>query len=170
MILHHWLCQLIWHGVVASCKKYFSYLLIAVCLSWPICLVCSSASHREIVHTPVIHHLQRLVLDVVCYDCHRYLCMQANCYTGVYVSVRCSSHWGGSLQNGLRDEQTCGMTLALAYMLHCLSAMWSQVQMIGRSPRWEWVLIWYVAIEYQRSSSIRIIFIDYQTSKLQCNY
>ena len=28
----------------------------------------------------------------------------------------------------------------------------------------------YVAIEYWRSSSIRIIFIDYQTSKLQCNY
>ena len=29
---------------------------------------------------------------------------------------------------------------------------------------------WYITIEYQRSSSIRVIFIDYQTSKLQCNY
>jgi len=29
---------------------------------------------------------------------------------------------------------------------------------------------WCVAIEYQRLSSIRVIFIDYQTSKLQCNY
>ena len=29
---------------------------------------------------------------------------------------------------------------------------------------------WYVAIEYWRLSSIRIIFIDYQTSKLQYNY
>ena len=29
---------------------------------------------------------------------------------------------------------------------------------------------WYIAIEYWGSSSIRIIFVDYQTSKLQCNY
>ena len=29
---------------------------------------------------------------------------------------------------------------------------------------------WYVTIEHQRSSSIRVIFVDYQTSKLQCNY
>ena len=29
---------------------------------------------------------------------------------------------------------------------------------------------WYVTIEHWRSSSIRVIFIDYQTSKLQCNY
>ena len=29
---------------------------------------------------------------------------------------------------------------------------------------------WCVAIEYWRSSSIEVIFVDYQTSKLQCNY
>ena len=29
---------------------------------------------------------------------------------------------------------------------------------------------WCVAIEYQRSSSIRVIFVNYQTSELQCNY
>ena len=29
---------------------------------------------------------------------------------------------------------------------------------------------WYIAVEHQRLSSIRVIFIDYQTSKLQCNY
>jgi len=29
---------------------------------------------------------------------------------------------------------------------------------------------WCVAVEYWRSSSIRVIFVDYQTSKLQCNY
>jgi len=29
---------------------------------------------------------------------------------------------------------------------------------------------WYVAIEHWRLSSIRIIFVNYQTSKLQCNY
>jgi len=29
---------------------------------------------------------------------------------------------------------------------------------------------WYVAFEHQRSSLIRVIFIDYQTSELQYNY
>ena len=29
---------------------------------------------------------------------------------------------------------------------------------------------WCVAIEHQRSSSIRVIFVNYQTSELQCNY
>ena len=29
---------------------------------------------------------------------------------------------------------------------------------------------WYVAIKYQGLSLIRVIFVDYQTSKLQCNY
>jgi len=35
-------------------------------------------------------------------------------------NVRCSSHWGGSPQNRLGDEQTCGMTLASAYVLYHL--------------------------------------------------
>ena len=35
--------------------------------------------------------------------------------------VRCGSHWGGSLQNGLGDEWTYGTTLASAYMLCHLS-------------------------------------------------
>jgi len=51
--------------------------------------------------------------------------------------VRHSSHQGGSLQNGLRGEQTCGTTLASAYVLHHLSAAWSQLQIKGRSPRWK---------------------------------
>ena len=29
---------------------------------------------------------------------------------------------------------------------------------------------WCITVEYQRSSSIRIIFVNYQTSELQCNY
>jgi len=29
---------------------------------------------------------------------------------------------------------------------------------------------WCVTIEHQRSSLIRVIFVDYQTSELQCNY
>ena len=40
-----------------------------------------------------------------------------------YYSVRHSSHQSGSLQDRLRDERTCGTTLASAYMLHRLSAM-----------------------------------------------
>ena len=79
LIHHHRLCPLIWHGVAASCKKHFSCLLIAVCLSRP---VCGSASHREVVHTPVIHRLQRLALDIVCHDCHWCVCMQVNWYPG----------------------------------------------------------------------------------------
>jgi len=47
-------------------------------------------------------------------------------------TVRRDSHWGGSLQDRLGDEWTCGMTLASAYILHRLSATWSQFQMKGR--------------------------------------
>jgi len=54
-----------------------------------------------------------------------------------FYCVRHSSHWGRSLQNGLRVEQTYGMTLASAYMLCHLSAVWLQLQMIGRSLRWK---------------------------------
>jgi len=45
-------------------------------------------------------------------------------------TVRCGSHQGRSLQNGLRDEQTCGMILASAYVLRHLSATWSQLQTV----------------------------------------
>ena len=51
------------------------------------------------------------------------------------ILVRHSLHQGESLQNELRDERTCGTTLASAYVLHCLSAMWSQLQMMRRSLR-----------------------------------
>jgi len=53
------------------------------------------------------------------------------------VPVRCGSHQGGSLQDGLGDEWTYGTTLASAYLLHRLPAVWSQLQMMGRSPRWK---------------------------------
>jgi len=56
-------------------------------------------------------------------------------------SVRCSSHQGGSSQNRLGDERTYEMTLASAYVLHHLSATWSQLQMIERKSKWEGVLI-----------------------------
>ena len=50
-------------------------------------------------------------------------------------SVRHGSHWNGSLRNGLGDEQTCGTTLASAYVLCYLSAAWSQLQIMRRSLR-----------------------------------
>ena len=44
---------------------------------------------------------------------------------------------GKSLQEGLRVVQACGTTLASAYVLCRLSAAWSQLQKIERSPREE---------------------------------
>ena len=38
------------------------------------------------------------------------------------IIVRHGSHWSGSPQNELGDEQTCGIILASAYVLHHLSA------------------------------------------------
>ena len=52
----------------------------------------------------------------------------------LFPGVRRGSHRGASLQNRLRDEQTCGTTLASAYVLRHLSATWSQLQMKERSP------------------------------------
>ena len=52
-------------------------------------------------------------------------------------TVRRSSHRGGSPQNGLGDEQTCGTTLASAYVLRRLSAAWSQLQMKERKSEWK---------------------------------
>ena len=56
-------------------------------------------------------------------------------------TVRRGSHQGGSLQDRLGDEQTCGTTLASAYVLRRLSAVWSQLQVKGRKSEWKWVLI-----------------------------
>ena len=52
-------------------------------------------------------------------------------------TVRYSSHWGGSPQNGLGDEWTCGTTLASAYVLCRLSAAWSQLQMKEKKSEWK---------------------------------
>jgi len=53
------------------------------------------------------------------------------------AAVRRGSHQGGSPQDGLGDEQTCGTTLASAYVLRHLSAAWSQLQMKGRKSEWK---------------------------------
>ena len=52
-------------------------------------------------------------------------------------TVRRGSHQGGGLQNGLGGEQTCGTTLASAYVLRRLSAAWLQLQMKERESEWE---------------------------------
>jgi len=62
------------------------------------------------------------------------------------IIVRRSSHWGGSLQNGLEGKWTCETTLASAYVLRHLSAVWSQLQMMRVSTDW------CIAVEYQRLS------------------
>ena len=75
-----------------------------------------------------------------------------------------------SPQDRLRDVQTCRTTLALTYILYYLSAIWSQLQ--NKRKKFEMGLStdWCIAVEYWKSSSIKVIFIDYQTSKLQYNY
>ena len=50
-------------------------------------------------------------------------------------TVRRSSHWGGSLQNGPGDKRTCRTTLASAYVLRRLSAVWLQLQMKERKSQ-----------------------------------
>ena len=85
-------------------------------------------------------------------------------------TVRHGLHWGGSLQNGLRDEWTCGMTLASVYVLYCLSAVWSQLQIKKRKSEWEWVLIGVLPLNTGDRVQWKFISINYQTSKLQCNY
>ena len=52
-------------------------------------------------------------------------------------TVRRGSHRGGSLQDRLGDERTCGTTLASAYVLRHLSATWSQLQMKERKSKWK---------------------------------
>ena len=44
-----------------------------------------------------------------------------------YLVIRYGLYWGGSLQDELGDVRTYGMTLASAYVLHHLSATWSQL-------------------------------------------
>ena len=55
----------------------------------------------------------------------------------IITVVRHSSHWGGSPQNRLGDEWTCGTTLASAYVLRHLSAAWLQLQMKERKSEWK---------------------------------
>ena len=96
--------------------------------------------------------------------------LRSNSKLGSLIILSGIFHTGDeSLQDDLEDVQICGIILASAYVLHYLFATWLKFQIRERSLSWKWVLIWYVAIEHQESSSIRIIFVNYQTSKLQYN-
>ena len=85
-------------------------------------------------------------------------------------TVRCGSHQGGSPQNRLGDEWTCGTTLASAYVLRRLSAAWSQLQVKEGKSKWEWVLIGVSPLNTGDWVQWEFISVDYQTSELQCNY
>jgi len=88
----------------------------------------------------------------------------------ISIIVRYSSHQGGSPQNGLGDERTCGTTLASAYVLRRLSAAWLQLQMKERKSEWEWVLIGVSLLNTGDWVQWEFISVDYQTSELQYNY
>jgi len=75
-----------------------------------------------------------------------------------------------SLQDWLGDVQTCLNNLGFS-----LCATPSVYHMITTSDgkkksEIEMSTNWYVTIEHWRLSLIRIIFVNYQTSELQCNY
>ena len=94
---------------------------------------------------------------------YRYL---LHTYYDLDMCVRCSLHWGRSPQNGLGDEQTCGMILALAYMLRHLSAAWLQLQMKERKSEWKWVLIGMLLLNTGDQVQWEFISVNYQTSEL----
>ena len=84
-----------------------------------------------------------------------------SCLILILTFVRHGSHRGGSPQNVLRDEQTCGTILASAYVLRRLSAVWSQLQMKERSPSgsecWMVCRHWTPEIEFNKRLSSSII-------------
>ena len=71
------------------------------------------------------------------------------------MCVRRGSHQGGSLQNGLRDEQTLWNDLGFS-----LCAVPSVCRVVATSDEGEEIRVevstdWCVAVEHRRSSSIR---------------
>ena len=70
-------------------------------------------------------------------DLHGKIGERSNFVSLLTIDVRRGSHQGGSPQDGLGDERTCGTTLALAYVLRRLSAAWSQLQMKERESEWK---------------------------------
>jgi len=60
-------------------------------------------------------------------------------WTIIYVSTIVSVTMSDAVHTGVEVYRMdlCGTTLALAYILHRLSAAWSQLQMKGRKSEWE---------------------------------
>ena len=88
-----------------------------------------------------------------------------------------SSHLSGtvytrdkSLQSGLRDVQTLWNDLGFS-LYAMLSVCHVVITSDGRKESEMGMSAdWCVIIEYWRLSSTRVIFVNYQTSELQCNY
>ena len=90
-------------------------------------------------------------------------------FTFYFILVRHSSHWGRSLQDGLRDEQTCGTTLAsVIYCAICLPCgrnfrWWGEVQ--DRSKCWLVCCCWTPKIKFnKRLSSLIIRLVNYNVT------
>ena len=88
-------------------------------------LLCVHITRLTTNYTPISKYRLRFFLNSL----FTYIC--SNSLSGMV-------HTGGeSPQDRLGVVQTCETTLASAYVLCRLSATWSQLQMIGKSPRWE---------------------------------
>ena len=121
--------------------------------------------------TPSISYNMYLYIRLVATLYFTSLIIDENNFYWTWSPVRCGSHQGGSLQNILGDERTCRTTLALAYVLRCLSAAWSQLQMKKRSPSGSecWMVChrWTLEIEFNKrlsSSIIRLVNYNVTTS------
>jgi len=80
-------------------------------------------------------------------------------------------HTGGkSLQDGL--QRCIDLWNDLGFSLYATPPVCHMITTSDRRKKFrlEVSTDWYVTIEHWRSSSIEVIFVDYQTSKLQCNY
>jgi len=106
----------------------------------------------SIVHNISLKYLYRCLNEFNFNSCNIFFLLnQYIIKVSGMIHTRGESPW-----SGLGDMQTSGTTLASAYVLCHLSSMWSQFQIIERSLRWKWVLIWCVVVKHQGSSSIRV--------------
>ena len=60
----------------------------------------------------------------------------------------------------------------LGFSLYAILSVCHMVAIFNRRKKFKMEVStdWYITVEYQRLSSIKVIFVNYQTNKLQCNY
>ena len=86
------------------------------------------------------------------------------------LSVRHSLYWGW---NSTKWTQRCvNLWNDLGFSLCTVPSIYYVVTTSEKRKKSEMEMSanWSVTVEHWGSSSIRVIFVDYQTSKLQCNY